>query len=87
MTGLGAERVFPNAGGNADSGSLRNYYGTPLMNNKIEDNASRDFYFTYHHSAGDAMTMMDADHLDDNVVAIASLMYVIADMEETLPSD
>lgn len=52
------------------------------MNNRIIDNENHDFYFTYHHSAADAMTMMDANDMDDNVVAIASMMYLIADMDE-----
>lgn len=59
--------------------------GIPTMRNLIADNATEDFYFTYHHSAGDSMTMMDADDLDDNVVAIASMMYLVADLDETLP--
>lgn len=55
------------------------------MRNLIADNKSNDFYFRYHHSAGDSMSMMNADDLDDNVVAIASMIYLIADNDETLP--
>ncbi len=55
--------------------------GIPMMRNLIKDNATNDFYFTYHHSAGDSMTMMNADDMDDNVVAIASIFYLIADAE------
>lgn len=55
------------------------------MRNLIADNKSNDFYFRYHHSAGDSMSMMNADDLDDNVVAIASMIYLIAENEETLP--
>lgn len=51
----------------------------------IKDTGSNDFYFTYHHTAGDSMLMMNADDLDDNVVAIASLMYLIADLNEPIP--
>lgn len=58
-----------------------------MMKNKIVDNASHDFYFTYHHSAADSMLMMNADDMDDNVVAIASMMYLIADMDEDLPTN
>ena len=28
-------------------------------------------YFTYHHSGGDTMDVMDPDDMDDNVVMIA----------------
>ena len=31
------------------------------------------------------MTMMNADDLDDNVIGLASLFYLIADAEESLP--
>jgi carboxypeptidase Q len=55
------------------------------LKNDILDTANHDFYFTYHHSAGDAMTMMNADQLDDNAVAIASMLYIIADWDVTLP--
>jgi len=74
--------MFPNDGESVDSGSMYEHLGTPLMNNRISDNENHDFYFTYHHSAADAMTMMDANDMDDNVVAIASMMYLIADMDE-----
>jgi len=46
-----------------------------------------DFYFTYHHSAGDSMYMMSPSDMDDNVVAIASLFYLIANADTTLPRD
>lgn len=35
--------------------------GIPVMKNIIQDTIDKNFYFTYHHSAGDSMTMMDAD--------------------------
>lgn len=59
--------------------------GVPVIRNIVNDNDSQDFYFTYHHSAGDSMTMMDPDSLDRNVVAIASLFYILADMETDFP--
>jgi hypothetical protein len=31
------------------------------MANLVADTPEFEFYYTYHHSAGDAMTMMDAD--------------------------
>ena len=62
-----------------------NSLGVPAMRNVIEDSPTKDYYFTYHHSAGDAMTMMNADDMDDNVVAMASMFYTVADWDETLP--
>jgi carboxypeptidase Q len=59
--------------------------GVPTMTNQIVDNESHDFYFTYHHSAGDAMTMMDPDDLDSNVVGVAAMFYILADLDNTIP--
>jgi carboxypeptidase Q len=59
--------------------------GIPTMANFIEDNEGHDFYFTYHHSAGDSMTMMNADDLDSNVVGVAAMFYILADLENTIP--
>ena len=42
-----------------------------MMRNIVEENETYDYYFTYHHSAGDSMYIMDKDDLDDNVRAIA----------------
>jgi carboxypeptidase Q len=33
------------------------------------------------------MLMMNSDDLDDNVVAIASIMYLLADLDEPIPKD
>jgi carboxypeptidase Q len=41
-----------------DSGYIHNY-GVPISRNIVEDTPTNDFYFTYHHSAGDSMTMMN----------------------------
>ncbi|CAD8184848.1 unnamed protein product [Paramecium octaurelia] len=87
LTGIGAEKIYPNAGSQADSAALRAVTGTPIMNNKIVDNETHDFYFTYHHTAGDSMWMMDADDMDDNVIAIASIMYLIADHDDPIPKN
>lgn len=59
--------------------------GVPTMANVVEDNASHDYYFSYHHSAGDSMTVMNADDLDSNVVGLAAMMFILADLEETIP--
>ena len=31
--------------------------------------------------------MMSADDMDDNVVAIASMFYLVADLDKSLPTD
>ena len=59
--------------------------GVPTMANYIEDNESHDYYFSYHHSAGDSMTVMNADDLDSNVLGLATMMYILADLENTIP--
>ena len=71
-------------GGAVDTGPLYER-GVPTMINLIEDNESHDFYFSYHHSAGDSMTMMDPDLLDSNVVGVAAMFYILADLDNTIP--
>lgn len=58
--------------------------GVPIFNNYIQDTPDHSFYFKYHHSAGDSMTIMDPDDMDSNVVGIASFLYIIADLEVTV---
>ncbi|CAD8186171.1 unnamed protein product [Paramecium pentaurelia] len=87
LTGIGAERIYPNDGESVDSGILADFTGTPMLNNRIADNENHDFYFTYHHTAGDSMWMMNPEDMDDNVVAIASIMYLIADYDGPIPKD
>ena len=48
------------AGEAVDTGPLFQN-GVPTMANVVDDNASHDFYFQYHHSAGDSMTMMNPE--------------------------
>ena len=55
------------------------------MRNLIEDTPTHEKYFTYHHSAGDTMTIMNADDLDDNVFMISAFYYIVADMDERFP--
>lgn len=62
--------------------------GIPTMVNLVtddDDNKFHKFYFTYHHSAGDSMTIMNADDLDSNVLGIASMFYILADLENSIP--
>jgi carboxypeptidase Q len=35
--------------------------GVPILKNLIADTPDHKFYFKYHHSAGDSMTMMNPD--------------------------
>ena len=55
------------------------------MANIVKDNDSHDYYFAYHHTAGDSMTVMNADEMDSNVVGLAAMMYILADLENTIP--
>jgi carboxypeptidase Q len=78
--------IVNNEGQNVDTEPLLQN-GVPTMANLILDNESHDFYFQYHHTAGDSMTMMDADDLDSNVVGIASMFFILADLDQTIPRD
>lgn len=59
--------------------------GISTMINLIQDTSDHQFYFTYHHSAGDSMTMMDPDLLDGNVLGIACMFFILADLETSIP--
>jgi carboxypeptidase Q len=50
----------------------------------IADTPDHKFYFKYHHSAGDSMSMMNSDQMDLNVVGIASLLYILGDLDKSL---
>jgi len=60
--------------------------GVAGIRNIVDDTPDEKFYFSYHHSAGDSMSILDADELDDNVVAFAQLFYIIADMDDRFPA-
>jgi len=51
-----------------------------MLINSIQDTADHSFYFKYHHTAGDTMSIMNPDDMDSNVVGIASFLYIIADL-------
>jgi carboxypeptidase Q len=76
--------LVTNDGGGVDTEPLFEN-GVPVMANSIVDNESHDFYFQYHHSAGDSMTMMNPDDMDSNVVGVASMFYILADLDSTIP--
>ena len=58
--------------------------GVPILNNLVEDTPDAQFYYKYHHSAGDSMSMMDPDDMDSNVAGIAAMLYIIADLDVSL---
>ena len=82
MSILGASQYSDN-GYSADVEPLYEK-GVPIFNNIIQDTPDHSFYFKYHHTAGDSMTMMNTDDLDSNVVGIAAFLYIIADLETTV---
>jgi carboxypeptidase Q len=51
-------KIVNDEGEAVDTGPLREN-GVPTMANVVKDTPSHDFYFQYHHSAGDSMTMMN----------------------------
>ena len=59
--------------------------GIPTMINLIKDTPDHSYYFAYHHSAGDSMTMMNADQLDGNVLGVAAMFYILADLNNSIP--
>ena len=58
--------------------------GIPIFDNAIQDTPDHEFYFKYHHTAGDSMSIMDPDDLDSNVVGIAAFLFIIADLDVTV---
>ena len=60
--------------------------GVPIIKNLIKDTPNHEYYFKYHHTAGDTITIMNPDDLDSNVVGVAAFLYIIADLEKTLRS-
>ena len=67
-----------------DTGPLRQK-GVPTMINLIKDTEDHRYYFTYHHSAGDTMSIMNPDELDSNVLGVACMFFILADLEQTIP--
>lgn len=59
--------------------------GIPVVRNLIKDTPDEKFYFTYHHSAGDSVSVLDTNDMDSNVAAIASMFYIIADFPFRIP--
>lgn len=55
-----------------------------MIKNIVEDTDDQQFYFTYHHTRGDSMSIMDPDQMDSNVLGIATLTYILADLDSTI---
>lgn len=70
-------------GEEADSADLFER-GVPMLKNIVEDTVDQQFYFTYHHTRGDSMSIMNPDQMDSNVLGIAVLTYILADLENTI---
>lgn len=75
---------YSDDGYSADVEPLYELGGVPILNNIVKDTPDHQFYFRYHHSAGDSMSMMDPDDMDSNVVGIAAMLYIIADLDVSL---
>ena len=61
-------------------------HGVPIIHQIVVDTPKNDFYYRYHHTAGDSMTIMNSDEMDSNVLGIAAFLYIIADLEVSLRS-
>lgn len=86
LRAINASQIIENDGEMMDTAPLL-ARGVPAVRNEIADDETHDYYFAYHHSAGDTVDVLDADDMDGNVRAIASLFYIIADMDERFPRD
>ena len=54
--------------------------GVPGVGHRVE----HSHYFDYHHSLVDTFDKIDAEHLAQNVAAIAGLIYTVADSPASL---
>lgn len=67
-------------GGGVDIGPIMRE-GVPGMGLQVEGTR----YFWYHHTAADTIDKLDPRELAECIAALAVMVYVVADMEETLP--
>jgi carboxypeptidase Q len=84
---IGASTLSKNDGVMADTHLMHDKYNIPVMRNLIKDTPDSEYYFTYHHSSGDSMNVLNPDDMDRNVAAIASMFYLIAEVPWRLPRD
>jgi carboxypeptidase Q len=82
---LNASRILFGEGNMTDTRPLLEGFGIPSMRNLVEDTEDKSYYFTYHHSAGDSMNVMDPNDMDRNVIVIAGMLFIIADIPFAIP--
>jgi len=46
-----------------------------------------DYYFWFHHSEGDTMSVLKTEELDANLAVWAAISYVVADLSKSLPRE
>ena len=59
-----------------------NKLNVPAFRNLVNETVNNEYYFTYHHSIGDSVSILDTKMMDKNVAAIAALAYIIANGED-----
>lgn len=74
-----------NDGAMVDDGVL-SQMGVPAFRNLVNETVDDQYYFSYHHSAGDTVSVLNSTMMDQNVEYIAKLIYLIADMNSTIPT-
>ena len=78
LVSLGADDVQTGYAG-ADVGPMRDA-GVVLMGHQVEGSK----YFDYHHSQADTLDKVDPVHFSQNIAAMATITYVLADMPQRL---
>jgi carboxypeptidase Q len=78
LAGIGADKVT-NEGGGTDIGPLMRQ-GVPGLAHRT----SMEHYFDWHHTPADMLDKVDPIELRKNLAALAVMIYVIADMPDTL---
>lgn len=76
--------LFSNDAENADIASLY-FKGIPILKNINTKTKDHREYFVIHHSAADTMSYINPEFVDRHVMAIAGIMYAIADLPMDLP--
>lgn len=71
----------------SDTSPMFTNHKVPAMKNLVTDTPDNEFYFTYDHSAGDTVNVLNPDDMDRNVASIASMFYILADVPWRLPRD
>jgi len=64
--------------GNMEDSKPLNKLNVPAYRNLVNETSNNEYYFTYHHSVGDSVSILNSDMMDQNVAAIAALAYLIS---------